>query len=199
MAQRRVPTKDELVLAGSRRPVTVLKNREEEDKLRAELKEPLSPATFDTPSSEGTAKSGQITEFEKWNGFDCYDPSELDFTMAFMIHANLYNLGQYTQINQLQDYSFRALQAVLKRANPKKPYSLAAEGFAVLTRHVYAHIDNSKNKEDRLKDLVLSYAAWNHEDLMADRTYQMLLREGGDFVPDLSMRLVRRMLPVNER
>lgn len=128
-------------------------------------------------------------DFGSWYGFKAHPLHSLDFTPSFLAHATLYALGQYTQIPLLRVNAFRALQVVLKSVHPMPPHSLAARGFAVLVQYVYTHVA----AEEPLRELVASFAAWNHTTLLLEQEYRWVMEGGGDFVLDLTELLARRL------
>ncbi|KAF8540029.1 hypothetical protein BDD12DRAFT_881313 [Trichophaea hybrida] len=120
------------------------------------------------------------------------DDVPLDYEEPFLAHAKLYALAQFTDITPLKLQCINRLAALLDEIRWIERCSAAADNFVKLARYVYESTDSMAHREESLRVVVSSFAAFNFERLDCP-SMMALMAEGGDFVTDVVRRVMKSM------
>ncbi|CCX32003.1 Similar to hypothetical protein FOXB_16873 [Fusarium oxysporum Fo5176]; acc. no. EGU72617 [Pyronema omphalodes CBS 100304] len=121
------------------------------------------------------------------------DPSTpLDYEEPFLAHAKLYVLAQYTGTTSLKIQCNSRLASLLDEIRWIERSSAVAENFVKLARFVYHHTQSPSNKEESMRLVISSFAAFNFESLDCS-SMMSLMGEGGDFVTDVVKKVMKGM------
>ncbi|KAF8252420.1 hypothetical protein K440DRAFT_645952 [Wilcoxina mikolae CBS 423.85] len=120
------------------------------------------------------------------------DDVPLDYEEPFLAHAKLYALAQFTDITPLKLQCINRLAALLDEIRWIERCSAAADNFVKLARYVYENTDSMAHREESLRVVVSSFAAFNFERLDCP-SMMALMVEGGDFVIDVVRRVMKSM------
>jgi hypothetical protein len=120
------------------------------------------------------------------------DDAPLDYDEPFLAHAKLYALAQFANITPLKLQCINRLAALLDEIRWIERCSTAADNFVKLARYVYENTDSLAHREESLRVVVSSFAAFNFERLDCP-SMMVLMAEGGDFVTDVVRRVMKTM------
>ncbi|KAL9615062.1 MAG: hypothetical protein Q9167_000485 [Letrouitia subvulpina] len=154
---------------------------------------PLTPLSDLTWSGDRSIQTtSQAEEFKLWSGFSIWKPTMLDYEDTLMTHAKLYVMADYFLLSELQNLTLHRLRSSLLTLEPLIPESQQMSNVVHLIDYVYEHTVEPIIGENPMRRLVSQYAALQFTNFKGDGIRQ-LLAKGGDFVPDLMEKYVRRV------
>jgi hypothetical protein len=115
-----------------------------------------------------------------------------NYTNVFIGHARLYAFAEKYGIEALRMLTLQKLQGTLMKF---KLYKSRIRDIVELLRFSYSN-ENTPDRErgiDQLRELVTRYTVCEAEALMESEEYLTFLEEGGPFVRDMSLMLLKRL------
>lgn len=116
---------------------------------------------------------------------------------TFLTHAKVYLLAERYGFPSLQDFSLQKLRAALKTSE-LEPSPNHTRHAVLLIRDIY-ELPRQKSETDtvqKLRDIVVTHAVSQLQELQANKEFGAYIKEGGDFVTDLLSSLTTSRLSV---
>ncbi|KAL8676184.1 MAG: hypothetical protein Q9224_007314, partial [Gallowayella concinna] len=163
-----------------------------------DLNDPATHAHAETHPNQVTPDHGdEMHEVELSSDTNSHRPASPQSIQAYgceaaratgctlMLHAKVYVLAQYLQLDEFKQQAFHNIEAVLSSVQDLKDKPLLLTKIVDLIRYIYNSTDSLINSNEPLRELVSTFAAdWFRA---FDGSYiDSLLAEGGDFVVDLA-------------
>ena len=141
------------------------------------------PVTSDYPhpasvTSAGNPAAAQSSEHSVTGGHN--------IASTFLTHAKVYLLAERYGCASLQDFSLQRLRAALKTSE-LEPSANNTGHSILLIRDIY-ELPRQNSQTDtvqKLRDIVVTHAVSQLEELQANKDFGAYVKEGGDFVTDL--------------
>lgn len=146
------------------------------------LENALPAVDYQLPSS---TDSSEIQRFKQYIA-SISNHHDWNFREPIAQHIDMHLVALKTGVVGLEKRALEALTMVFRAIGQLVPQSQGVQDFIYLAARVFAVV-----KDDEMRELVVSNAAWHHSILLLEPGYSDLLAEGGDFVRDLAVALGR--------
>ena len=113
-----------------------------------------------------------------------------DYKDVFLCHARLYVFADKYEIAPLRRLSLNKLHKTL---SVFRLYEERVKDIVALLRYSYANTVHRSTKDDRLRSLVIHYAACVVEDLVPNSEFKLVLGEHGELASDLVAKMISRL------
>lgn len=121
-----------------------------------------------------------------------------NITSAFLTHAKVYLLAERYGFASLQDFSLQKLRAALKTSELELSANHTSHAI-LLIRDIYElpQQNGQTNTVQKLRDIVVTHAVSQLQELQANKEFGAYVKEGGDFVTDLLSSLTTSRLSLH--
>lgn len=144
-------------------------------------------------------KLSQAEEYDRWTGHQLWTPSELDYEVTFMAHAELYVMACLYMLDDLKIMAWQRLRTVLISIGKPTPASPLMGNLATLAHYAYQETGgkgDGDEEEHPLRVLVSSFAGLYFTSLRGVRFDELMMsKEEADreFVVDLMGKVSQQM------
>lgn len=124
---------------------------------------------------------------------ELYEPARYNYKEVLLVHAKVYVLAQYKDVDVLRKLALKRLFLTLLRIKSIQPGSHEAGNIIDLLSYVYSETDALESSEEPLRKIVSQFAALNILALQAENKMAKLIGDGGDIATDLMAKVCRRL------